>query len=209
MLICITFYAIFAVLHFANILRMNCISPLEKHLSDHYKFRYNVVTGNLELTSRNSETQFQPLDTIQLNSILRELSSVSLKMGKSALLELLLSDFSIKYDPFKEYLNSLPLWDQQTDYIQQLTETVITTDNIYWQHCFKKWIVAMVGSLYDSSVVNQTVLVFCGAQGIGKTTWVLNLIPDKLKDYVFSGYLQPHNKDSTLLLSELCFNQPR
>jgi predicted P-loop ATPase len=60
----------------------------------------------------------------------------------------------------------------------------------------------MVGSLYDSTVVNQTVLVFCGSQGIGKTTWVLNLIPNKLKDYVFSGYLQPHNKDSILLLSE-------
>ena len=102
----------------------------------------------------------------------------------------------------KEYLNSLTQWDQQTDYIQQLIDTVSTTDNIYWQHCFKKWIVAMVGSLYDTSVVNQTVLVFCGSQGIGKTTWVLNLIPNKLKDYVFSGYLQPHNKDSTLLLSE-------
>jgi predicted P-loop ATPase len=45
-------------------------------------------------------------------------------------------------------------------------------------------------------------IVFSGKQGIGKTTWILNLVPEELSDYVYSGTINPDNKDTLIFLSE-------
>ena len=60
----------------------------------------------------------------------------------------------------------------------------------------------MVGSVLDEKTINQTVIVFTGKQGIGKTTWMENLVPKELKNYLFSGTINPNNKDTLLHLAE-------
>ena len=52
-----------------------------------------------------------------------------------------------------------------------------------WRLCFKKWFVAMVASWMKDDVVNHTVLVLVGRQGIYKTTWLDHLIPPELRAY--------------------------
>ena len=52
-----------------------------------------------------------------------------------------------------------------------------------WRICFKKWFVAMVASWLKDEVVNHTVLVLVGRQGIFKTTWLEYLIPPHLREY--------------------------
>ena len=52
-----------------------------------------------------------------------------------------------------------------------------------WRTCFKKWFVAMVASWMKDDVVNHTVLVLVGRQGIYKTTWLDHLIPPELRAY--------------------------
>ena len=52
-----------------------------------------------------------------------------------------------------------------------------------WRACFKKWFVAMVASWLKDEVVNHTVLVLVGRQGIFKTTWLECLIPPHLREY--------------------------
>ena len=72
-----------------------------------------------------------------------------------------------------------------------------------WRACFKKWFVAMVASWMNDEVVNHTVLVLVGRQGIFKTTWLDNLIPPELRAYSsklpLSGQI---NKDDRLRLCE-------
>ena len=72
-----------------------------------------------------------------------------------------------------------------------------------WQVCFKKWFVAMVASWMKDEVVNHTVLVLVGRQGIFKTTWLDNLIPPELRAYSsklpLSGQI---SKDDRLRLCE-------
>jgi predicted P-loop ATPase len=46
------------------------------------------------------------------------------------------------------------------------------------------------------------VIVFSGKQGVGKTTWMENLVPGELKQYLFSGTINPNNKDTLIHLSE-------
>ena len=75
--------------------------------------------------------------------------------------------------------------------------------NAYWRQCFKKWFVAMVASWMNDEVVNHTVLVFVGRQGIFKTTWMDHLIPPALRAYSskmpLSGQI---TKDDRLRLCE-------
>lgn len=120
----------------------------------------------------------------------------------SGLRNLLYSDFCELFNPFTTYFESLPDWDEQTDYIAQLAETITTTHQELWHTCFKKWLVAMVGCVLDEHTVNQTVIVFSGKQGVGKTTWMENLVPEELKQYLFSGTINPNNKDTLIHLSE-------
>ena len=60
----------------------------------------------------------------------------------------------------------------------------------------------MVGCVLHDKIINHTVIVFSGRQGLGKTTWVENLIPKQLREYLFSGTINPNNKDTLIQLSE-------
>ena len=60
----------------------------------------------------------------------------------------------------------------------------------------------MVGCVLDERIINHTVIVFSGKQGLGKTTWVEKLVPKPLKEYLFSGTINPNNKDTLVQLSE-------
>lgn len=60
----------------------------------------------------------------------------------------------------------------------------------------------MVACVLDEKQVNQTVIVFSGKQGLGKTTWIEKLMPAELKQYIFSGTINPSNKDTLIHLAE-------
>jgi predicted P-loop ATPase len=62
--------------------------------------------------------------------------------------------------------------------------------------------VSLVACALEPKVVNHTVLILQGGQGIGKSTFLLKLVPKALGNYIFSGNLNPDNKDSDVQLSE-------
>ncbi|MCQ2312828.1 MAG: hypothetical protein MJZ84_05205 [Paludibacteraceae bacterium] len=83
----------------------------------------------------------------------------------------------------------------------QLTER--GTAHAVWQHCFKKWFVAMVASWLYDDVVNQQVLVLIGKQGIYKTTWLEHLLPPCLRAYCTKmANVRDLNKDERMRIAE-------
>src|SRR5690606_32151891 len=62
--------------------------------------------------------------------------------------------------------------------------------------------VAMVACVTNDKAINQTIIVFSGKQGVGKTTWIERLIPREIKEYMFSGTIKPNNKDTLIHLVE-------
>ncbi|ESU18442.1 hypothetical protein FCR2A7T_29680 [Flavobacterium cauense R2A-7] len=177
------------------------IDRLELFLSTRYVFRHNMVSGKLEFQYFGKKKWHVMNDFIE-NSMLRECLKGRIKTNLSSLRNLLYSDFCELYNPFEDYFYNLPSYDEKTDYILELANTITTTKQELWQECFKKWIVAMVGCVLDDKVINHTVIVFSGKQGLGKTTWVEKLVPRKLKEYLFSGTINPNNKDTLVQLSE-------
>jgi hypothetical protein len=177
------------------------IDRLELFLSNKYVFRHNIVSGKLEFQYYGKKKWNVMNDFIE-NSMLRECLKGRLKTNLSSLRNLLNSDFCPLFNPFKNYFDNLPEHDEKEDYINQLANTITTTKQDLWQECFKKWIVAMVGCVLDDKVINHTVIVFSGKQGLGKTTWVEKIVPKQLKEYLFSGTINPNNKDTLVQLSE-------
>lgn len=174
---------------------------IELHLRMFYEFKFNVVTGRLYYKPLMTD-EFTEMTDYSFNSILRTLGQSKCNCNKKQLIEILISNFTPKYDPFREYLDNLPPWDCITDHIDEWANTVKTTDQELWRMCFRKWIVGLVGSLRETGVVNQVAPVFCGPQGIGKTRWISSLVPERLKPYFFSGTINMSNKDSITQLSE-------
>lgn len=177
------------------------IVVIEKYLNDHFDFRYNEVLTRIEFKSKRV-TDFSLMNEFALNSIYRAMLKAKINTTIGALKSLLNSNFAPFYNPFQTYLNSLPKYAGTEDYIENLAKIVQTTNQDFWLKCFKKWFVALVASLIKNDVVNHTVIVFSGGQGLGKTTFMLSLVPECLSNYVFSGTINPNNKDTLIQLSE-------
>ncbi|ADY54035.1 virulence-associated E family protein [Pseudopedobacter saltans DSM 12145] len=177
------------------------IDRLETFLDYRYNFRYNIVTGKLEYKTIKANL-WKPITDFVENSILREILKAKVKCNINTLRNLLHSDYCQQYDPFRDYFQELETNEDEVDYITQLANTVKTTKQELWQICFKKWFVAMVACVTNEKAINQTVIVFSGKQGVGKTTWIERLIPRELKEYMFSGTINPNNKDTLIHLAE-------
>ena len=126
------------------------------------------------------------------------------------------SDMVPAVHPLRAWLDGLrPYTADQPDWIDWLAQQVRVKPSgeeakgdkargeELWRACFKKWFVAMVASWMNDEVVNHTVLVLVGRQGIFKTTWLDKLIPPELRAYSsklpLSGQI---SKDDRLRLCE-------
>lgn len=178
------------------------MNEIEKYLNNKYSFKYNEVLNRTFYKEKIGQSDYKLVDKFVFNSILRDLKKAGIKCASQDLNCLLESDFVNKYNPFTEYFNKLPKWDGKTDHIKALASTVSTTDDELFLWALKKWLVALVGCAMDENITNHCVLIFTGKQGVGKTKWVVNLMPKELKNYFFSGNINPANKDSTLMMSE-------
>ncbi len=173
----------------------------ENYLKSNYDFQYNMITYKVELRKKG-EHQYKKINDFEFNNLLRNMANSNISCDGGKLRYILNSDFSRKYDPFKDYIDSLPLWDGNTDFIVALANTVNVENKELWIKCFTKWFVAMVASMYNEKIVNHSGLFLTGKQGIGKTTWFIRIVPKVLQDYIHCGSLNPTDKDSYLQLSE-------
>jgi predicted P-loop ATPase len=182
-------------------IKIPALVQIEKFLNCHYNFRKNMVSNRIEVKTLE-ETEYYLLTDYILNSILRKLKNKGIQCNLTDLRSITNSDYIPEFDPFVSYFNNLPPWDGVTDHISQLASLVETKNNELFQKMFKKWLVALVACSYNLQVVNHAVLVLTGVQGSGKTTFLCNILPKQLKQYVFTGTINPNSKDSLILLSE-------
>lgn len=177
------------------------IEQVQAYLTRHYEFKYNSVTQRLLVRIRNADEQYHYLEDYEFNSILKKIKIQNIKCSKDMLLMILKSDYVLQFDPFLNYLENLPEWDG-TDYVAQLATSVRTTQPHHFAKCLKKWMVALVASLMDENVVNQTAIILSGAQGIGKTTWFHTILPTDFQEFIHEGYIQTKDKETNVKISE-------
>jgi predicted P-loop ATPase len=197
-------------------LRMAKIEDIEDFLNDCIVTRKNVVKGRVEYKMKDAaDDKFINIDDGIIYSIWRQMAR-TYKVSERYLRQIVESDFSVPYNPITDYLEGLPEWDEsKPDYIAELARTVKVEGDEEEQALFakhlRKWFVAMVASWIDPRIVNHTVLVLLGRQGVYKSTWFAYLLPPELRSYynvkANSTYL---DKDDLLALSQfllICYDE--
>ena len=179
------------------------VEDIKTYLSDHIYLRHNVITGRIECRVPTKDLwelgtdpfeaaqvdKWQPISDRIVNSLWTAMSRDK-PVRAQDLFRVIESDFVADYHPFRYYLENLPEWDGETDYILGMSVSVQVKGDVEEQILFaiylKKWLVGMVAAWIDPGVVNNVILVLIGEQGSYKTTWFNYLLPPELKDYFYT-----------------------
>ena len=179
------------------------VEDIKTYLSDHIYLRHNVITGRIECRVPTKDLwelgtdpfeaaqvdKWQPISDRIVNSLWTAMSRDK-PVRAQDLFRVIESDFVPDYHPFRYYLENLPEWDGETDYILGMSVSVQVKGDVEEQILFatylKKWLVGMVAAWIDPNVVNNVILVLIGEQGSYKTTWFNYLLPPELKDYFYT-----------------------
>ena len=178
------------------------VEDIKTFLGGRLYLRHNVVTGRVECrvperdwfaAGQESREQirdsWQPVNDRIVNSLWAELSKEKLTRAQD-IYRVIESDFVPEYHPFRYYLDHLPPWNGNDDYILELSLSVTvkgyTDEQMLFAGYLKKWLVGMVAGWVDDSVVNNVILVLIGEQGSYKTTWFNYLLPPALKQYFYT-----------------------
>ena len=187
------------------------------------------LSGEAGLSAQRSSCLWQEVDKRKVNTIACNCATeTGVSVSAQEILTVLNSEDIPSVNPLREYLNSLPEYTPSSvSFIDWLSSQVHVKDpnptfpskgkgeetplpsregtgvGLVWQHCFKKWFVAMVASWLYDGVVNQQVLVLIGRQGIYKTTWLEHLMPPCLRAYCTKmANVRDLNKDERMRIAE-------
>ena len=185
----------------------NSLSGLNTNLT-------NDTNNSLGVNTNLTCPQWQPISDRIVNTLWSQMSSV-LRVNIQDVYRVIESDYVPAFNPFVEYLESLPEWHEgDHDYIADLAATVkIKGEQEHMEspeaaslkgtsqegtsqeadfslftfpYSLKKWLVGMVAGWISEDVVNNVILVFIGEQGAYKTTWFNYLLPPQLKQYFYT-----------------------
>ena len=177
------------------------VDDIKAFLADHIYLRHNVITGRVECRIPEADyfagggagglstDQWQPISDRIVNSLWAAMSKEKPTRAQD-IYRVIESDFVPAFHPFRYYLDHLPPWDGESDYILEMSVSVNVKGDADMQMRFyeylKKWLVAMVAGWVDDTVVNNVILVLIGEQGSYKTTWFNYLLPPELKTYFYT-----------------------
>ena len=185
------------------------VEEIKSFLDGHIRLRMNEITSRVEYSeSEERRVVWQPINDRKVNSLWAEMSQIT-RVNKQDLYSIIESDYVPIFNPFCEYLNSLPEWHEgDHDYIADLAATVKVrreddSSLFTFRSSLKKWLVAMVASWLCDDVVNNVILVLIGEQGAFKTTWFNYLLPPELKQYFYTKTnANRMSKDDLLTLAQ-------
>ncbi len=149
-----------------------------KYLEKKYQIRYNEIALEFEIRTENTDWT-----ELNLNSLYIELIQAGINITLSKLEILMRSHLIQRYNPLEEYFHNLPKWDGE-DHIKKLSSFVKTTDDIFFQKHFEKWITRTVLCALKTGYINKQCLVLYNViQNSGKTSFLRFLIPASLEKY--------------------------
>ena len=109
------------------------IDLIESYLFRNYDIRINIITSAIEFKTKNAKVY----ETINDSDLRLNLYKAGFKKLDGELKAMLGSKLIPKYNPLKEYFESLPKWsDSDPDYIQILSTYCQTDDQNGLKSCF-------------------------------------------------------------------------
>lgn len=171
---------------------------VEVFLKENYHFRFNELSGKVELITLPAEEkpEYRVLTQKALNSIIiRAKREQICEKGspKTDIMEMVESDETESFNPIGDYLRNLPQWDGQ-NHVARLFSRLpgISSEQLDF---LSVWLRSAVAHWLQMDTLhgNECVPTLIGAQGCGKTTFVARLLPPELRQY-FLDHLNLSNK---------------
>lgn len=162
----------------------------KEHLRTWAKWRFNVWSNRLEICEEEGE-EWRPVRDRDFSTFYSRLKEAGVRIGIKDVEHLMLSrDFATDMNPFLDYLDTLPKWNEDhPDYIREFfvghMEFSDPENTDFYDLMFRKWFVGMVALWMGLIDENPTVPTFCGEQHIGKTYFVKHILPPELQSYLF------------------------
>ena len=122
-----------------------------KYVNSKYRIRFNTISLDYEINIIGHSDW----ESLNINSLLIELTRNSIDTNYNKLETLLKSNLIERYDPIKEYMLELPKWDNQVDYIKHLASFVTTNDNEAFIYHLKKWFARAVICACEKDKINK------------------------------------------------------
>ena len=173
-------------------------------LEQNFQFRHNVLSGIVEYKKNgDDDTLFQPLTNAGLNTLIIKAKvdmpeEANLKSDIKTYLE---SDMIPLYDPVREYLDNLPEWDgvnRIADFWKRIPN--LSDEKVEYLHIWHlSTVVHWMGK--DEEHGNETVPLFIGNQGCGKSTFCLHILPPQLRQYYLDHFNLGNKFDKEMALS--------
>ena len=163
---------------------MQSTQRLKNFLYKRFDFRYNHLTGVTEYRERGVVgNPFRPIDEREMNGMIVDARLAGIPCWNSMIPTLVLSNKVEGFNPFHLYLSELPAWDG-TDRVTPLLQRV--SDDAMWMKGGRYWLRAMVAqwSGEERSHANSLMpILISNEQGLGKSTFCRQLLPDSLRGY--------------------------
>ena len=155
------------------------VLSIEVFLNERYLFRHNVLNGKTEFAKKLEDgtvTEYRVLTQKALNSILIQAKREDVFEeggSKSDIQEYINSEEVEDYDPIQHYLNNLPAWDGK-NHVARLFSRLpgISSEQLNFLTIWMRSTVAHWLQM-DVEHGNECVPTLIGAQGCGKTTFLL------------------------------------
>ena len=162
-------------------------SRLETFLTKHYSFRYNVLTEQAEVCTPG-EKKFRPVTQRVANTLCLKAQEQGIPCWDKDVLRLLNSERLTDYHPLLTYMAELPAWDG-IDRITPLAER-ISKEQI-WANGFHRWmlgVAAQWSGQMDRCANAVAPMLISARQGMGKSTFCRQLVPESLADYYTDSF---------------------
>ena len=174
----------------------------DEFMKRRYELRYNTLKDEVECRERGLYSyDFVKVNPRLLNSIALNGQEEGIKMWDRDVNRYIYSDRVPRFSPIDHYLYSLPEWDGK-DRIRPLADT-IPCNNPHWRNLFHRWFLGMVAQWrgINKKHANSTAPLLVGAQGTGKSTFCLNLLPPELRAYYAEGVDVGNKRNTEMYLS--------
>lgn len=180
------------------------LTLLTDFLSENYEFRRNILSDVYEVRDCSAESQsFRPLTREARNSLIRRIKRSGLEipnLGQN-IDEYIYSEETPLYNPVKDWLMSLPAWDGKNHVGQLFGRLPGTTTEQH--HLLAIWLRSAVAHWLGMDMLhgNECVVTLIGAQGCGKSTFCMSILPPHLRQYYLDHINLSNKNDKEMALT--------
>jgi len=156
------------------------------------KCAYNVIKKRMEIFVPDSKF----IQDMQDESALIEIEDRCIQMGiPHTKVRDYLKLLAVEYNPVKDWMESKP-WDGQSR-LQAFLDSIKSPNEALKEMLMRKWLISCVAAACEPNGVSlEGILVFQGAQGMGKTLWFKRLANYDEGWLLEGATLNPSDKDS-------------